>query len=298
MNGLRLGNYELVAKLGQGGMAAVYEARAIAGRLVGRRLAVKRLLPALEGDVEARRLFQSESELSLHLHHPHIVEVLDVGSDLNAIFMVMEMIDGRDAGQIIRQCRKRKVYWPIDFAVYTTVVLLDALSYAHQAASPAGRALQVVHCDVSPSNFFVSRTGDLKLGDFGVARSTIEAGARDIAGKPYYLSPEALRGEVTIQVDLWAVAVTLYELLTLERPFRGSSPEAVFAAIRNNQYEPVRKRRGDVSESLEVIIQRALSPDVTERFGHAGDFLDALRAHYDERVGTSLAISAMVRGLF
>jgi eukaryotic-like serine/threonine-protein kinase len=294
----RIGSYEVLGPLGQGGMAEVLHVRAVAGRFEGRQFALKRLLPAMEEDPKAVELFTSEAELSRHLHHPNIVEVFDVGMAEDSIYMVMELIDGRDVGQIIKRCRTRKVLWPVDFAVYLTRVLLDALGYAHAATGPGGKPLNLIHCDVSPSNFFVSRTGDLKLGDFGVARSFMEGQREELLGKPYYLSPEVLEGQLTPALDLWAVAVTLYECLTLQRPFQGGAPEEIFGAIRKARYRPVSELRPDVPRVVDGVMARAFDEDQAMRFATAEEFAQALAPLYDERVGTPLAISAVVRGLF
>ncbi len=294
----RLGHYELLGLLGRGGMAEVFRAKAVSGRFAGRELALKRLLPSLEQDMEAVELFTTEAELSRHLHHPNIVEVLDVGIAGDSIYMVMELIDGRDVGQIIKRCRARKVSWPLDFALYTSKTLLDALGYAHGALGPNGQPLTLVHCDVSPSNFFVSRTGELKLGDFGVARSFIEGHAPQLLGKPYYLSPEAIEGTISPAVDLWAVGVTLYECLTLQRPFQGKSPEEVFEAIRHSRFVPPSQLRPDVPAVVDGVLARAFDRSPDARFATAAQFAEALTPLYDERVGTPLAISAVVRGLF
>ncbi len=298
MSAQRIGRYELLRPLGKGGMAEVFRVRAEAGPFAGTEFALKRLLPALEGDPEAVKLFTAEAELSRHLHHPNVVEVVDVGREGRSIYMVMELIDGRDVGQILKRCRQRKVQWPVDFAVYLARVLLGALDYAHQAKAPDGGPLGVIHCDVSPSNFFVSRTGDLKLGDFGVARSLILGGPKQVMGKPYYLSPEALQGVLTPAVDLWAVAATLYELLTLQRPFQGKTPDDVFSAIRRVEYVPVHQLRPDVPRVLAGLVARALDPDPELRFRTAEEFVEGLLPLLDERVGTALAVSAIVRGLF
>ncbi len=298
MNGEQLGDYELLRLLGKGGMAEVFQVRATKGRFEGRELALKKLLPDLQLDAGAVKLFAAEAELSRHLHHAHIVEVYDVGRESNVNFMVMELIDGRDVSLIVKRCRQRKVLWPIDFAVYLTKILLDALGYAHSALGTNGRPLGVIHCDVSPSNFFVSRTGDLKLGDFGVARSLIESGTEHVMGKPFYLSPEVLEGEITPDVDLWAVAVTLYELLTMQRPFQGKNPDEVFEAIRSSRYVPVSQVRPEVPAVIDGVIARAFDADPSHRYANAAQFADALKPLFDERVGTPLAISSIVRGLF
>lgn len=298
MNAEQLGDYEVLRLLGKGGMAEVFRVRAMKGRFEGRELALKKLLPDLQLDAGAVKLFAAEAELSRHLHHAHIVEVYDVGRANGLNFMVMEFIDGRDVGLIIKRCRQRKVLWPIDFAVYLTKILLDALGYAHSATGTDGRSLGVIHCDVSPSNFFVSRTGDLKLGDFGVARSLIEGGTEHVMGKPFYLSPEALEGKVTLDVDLWAVAVTLYELLTLQRPFQGKNPDEVFDAIRSSRYVPVSQVRPEVPAVIDGVIARAFDVEPSHRYANASQFAGALMPLFDERVGTPLAISSIVRGLF
>jgi serine/threonine-protein kinase len=186
--------------------------------------------------------------------------------------------------------------------VYLGKVLLEALSYAHHATGPGGEPLGIVHCDVSPSNLFISRVGEIKLGDFGVARvrvgGTLQGGSDEVLGKPYYLSPESLRGDIGPVADLWAATVVLYELLTLERPFTGSTPEEVFGHIRAGRYRPLRSLRPEVPEALEAVIARAFAAGPEARFPSAEAFAQALTPHYDERVGTPLAIAAVVRGLF
>jgi serine/threonine-protein kinase len=294
----KLGQYELESLLGRGGMAEVFKARALAGPREGQEFALKRLLPELQNDPEYVSLFAGEADLIRFLDHPNVVRVHEVGMEADTYFLVMELIDGRDGGQIIKRCRERKIPWPIDFAVYLTKVLLDALAYAHEAKGPTGKPLGIVHCDVSPSNLFISRTGDIKLGDFGVARGLIDAGAADVMGKPYYLSPETLQGVIAPAADLWAATVTLYELLTLHRPFTGKKADEVFEAIRAGERVPLKERRADVPAAVAAVIDRGFAPDEADRFPTAAAYAKALQPLYDERVGTPLAISSVVRGLF
>ena len=298
--GARFGHYEILAPLGKGGMAEVVRARTLDGPWAGTEVAIKRLLPQLARAPEYVQLFAKEAELSIALRHPNIVQTLDVGHTGGVHYLAMEWVDGRDMGQVLRRCRKNGIALPIDFAVYLTRVLLEALDYAHRAESEGGTPLQLVHCDISPSNVFISRVGEVKLGDFGVARVRVKSGVRDavVAGKPYYLSPEATAGEVTQGVDLWATAVVLFELLALERPFQGPDPAAVFAAIRSGQRARLRDKRKEVSPGLEAVVDRALSLNPRQRFQTAAEFAAALQPHHDERVGTPLAIAALVRGLF
>jgi serine/threonine-protein kinase len=214
--------------------------------------------------------------------------------------MAMEYIDGRDLGQVLRRCRERKISLPIDFAVFLGVTLLDALAYAHRAKTPTGKELAIVHCDISPSNLFISRVGEIKLGDFGIARVTherLEPG-QAVWGKAYYLSPEALAGRIDSHADLWAATTTVYELLTNERPFTGPKPEDVLEAIKRAKPKRVRERRPEVSEALDELVMRGFSKDLAQRYPDAGAYAEALRPHYNELIGTPLAIAAVVRGLF
>jgi serine/threonine protein kinase len=294
------GNYELLAPLGKGGMAEVFRARVLSGPYEGWNVAVKRLLPSLTGDPSSVESFFRESDLSLQLDHPNIVKVLDGGIAEGTYYITMELVDGRDLAQILRRCKQRGIHLPIDFGVYLGKVLLEALAYAHTAVDSRGVPLGIVHCDVSPSNIFISRLGEIKLGDFGVARVFVD-GSRDggeVLGKPYYLSPESLRGIVTPEADLWAATVVLYELLTLERPFMGNTPDEVFFNIRHRRYQPINMLRPEVPELLEELIARGFAARIEDRFATAEAYAQALTPHYDERVGTPLAIAAVVRGLF
>ncbi|MFZ5469710.1 MAG: protein kinase domain-containing protein, partial [Myxococcota bacterium] len=256
---VRLGHYELLSRLGRGGMAEVFFARATSGPRAGQTVAIKRLLPQVAKDPECVELFAGEADLTMQLHHPNIVKTLEVGLVDESYFLVMEAVDGRDLGQILRRCKQLGIQLPIDFAVYLAKVLFDALDYAHNAKGLKGERLGIVHCDVSPSNMFISRMGEVKLGDFGVARARGLPGASTVVGKPYYLSPEVIEGDSSVAGDLWAACVSLYELLTLERPFQGETPEEVFSAIRARRYVPVTQRRPEVPAALGKIIERGFA---------------------------------------
>jgi serine/threonine protein kinase len=293
------GKYEILSLLGRGGMAEVFRARVLSGPREGLQVALKRLLPELAGDPEHINAFASEADLTRLLDHPNIVRVLEVGVHEDIYFIVMDLVDGRDLGQVIRRCRQRGIFLPLDFALYLGRTLLDALAHAHEARLPNGTPLEIVHCDVSPSNLFVSRTGEIILGDFGVARARMHvAPDAGFHGKPYYVSPEVLDGEVTFVSDLWAATVTLYELLTLQRPFSGETPEQVFDALRRRRYAPPSKVRPEIPPEVDAIIARGFARKPKDRFASAREFARTLEPLFDERVGTPLAIAAVVRGLF
>jgi eukaryotic-like serine/threonine-protein kinase len=296
----KFGHYQLQALIGKGGMAEVFRAADLSGAHAGRIVAIKRLIPALEQDARYVELFVTEADLSRMLHHPNIVEVYESGMVGEQYYIAMDFIDGRDLGQIVRRCRDRKILLPVDFAVFLGVTLLEALAYAHAATAPSGKPLGIVHCDVSPSNLFISKLGEIKLGDFGIAKAKVhesnESGA--IWGKPYYLSPEVLEGVVEPAADLWAAAATMYELLANQRPFVGKDPAEVAVAIRRAHPVPLRRLRPEVSEPLSQAVMRGFAKDPKERYASADQFAAALRPHYDELIGNPLAIASVVRGLF
>ncbi len=294
-----LGRYQILSLLGRGGMAEVYRAKVLKGPWAGREVAIKRLRPALAADPESVAAFAAEGELTRQLDHPNIVRVLEVGVHEANYVIVMDLVDGRDLAQVIRRCKRGGIPLPMDFVLFLARTLCDALAHAHEANDASGNPLEIVHCDVSPSNLFVSRTGEIALGDFGVARARMHPGSDGaFHGKVYYVSPEVLGGEITREADLWAATATLYELITLQRPFAGEHPNEVFRAVREGRYEPASQLRADVPEAVEQIIARGFSPKREDRFSSARELGDALAPLYDERIGNPMAIAAVVRGLF
>jgi len=295
---IRFGHYQVTSLIGRGGMASVYRATDLVGRRTGWPVALKRLLPQFMKDEAYVRRFLREAALCQQLAHPNIVTVYESGVIDGIHFIAMELLDGCDLAQVIRRCTELGIRMPVDFAVFLARTLLDALSHAHLARGPDGTPLGIVHCDVSPSNLFISRTGEIKLGDFGVSRSaTAGATTEFVVGKPYYLSPEVLDGRVTFEADLWAAAATLYEMLALQKPFTGATAEEIFNAICRGRYRPLRELRPDIAPALSDLLDRAFSPRPKRRFPDASSFATALEAHYDPMVGTPLGIAAVVRGL-
>ena len=294
------GHYEVLAPLGRGGMAEVYRALDLSGPRRGQVVALKRLHPSLASSPEYVDLFTSEADLARMLDHPNIVKTYEVGQIRDTYYMAMEFVDGRDVGAVLKQCRERQITLPTPFALYFVKMLLEALDYAHTLRAPSGRPLGLVHSDVSPSNLFIARYGEVKLGDFGVARAGAGSALTEaaVSGKPHYLPPEAERGELSQAADLWAAGVVLYELLTLQRPFDAASPEQVLKAVRAGNWTPLRKLRPDIPVEVADLVQRAFSRDPAARLPTARAFSDALTPLYDDRAAPPLAIASLLRGLF
>jgi serine/threonine protein kinase len=166
----RFGKFEVLQLLGRGGMAEVYKARIVEGPRSGQLVALKRLSPKLSQDSEALDLFTGEADISRLLRHPNIVQVFETGVVGDLYYLAMEYVDGRDLAAVLSRCRERRILLPATFAVHIARATLDALAYAHSARGPSGQPLDIIHCDVSPSNLFISRSGEIKLGDFGIAK--------------------------------------------------------------------------------------------------------------------------------
>jgi serine/threonine protein kinase len=218
--------YELGAPLGRGGMAEVFEAVAHGAHGFERRVAIKRLLPEIGGDPDLVRRFLDEARIASHLHHAGIVAVLDYGVVEGAPFQVLELVEGANATTLLRSGASKGTPMPVEVALAIATETAHALAYAHERHDIAGRPLGIVHRDVKPSNVLVSRSGDIKLGDFGIAlareRIAVTTGIV-VRGTPGYMSPEQLLG-VTIgpETDIFALGVTLNRLLGNELDTEGA----------------------------------------------------------------------------
>ncbi|HEY0883292.1 MAG TPA: serine/threonine-protein kinase [Archangium sp.] len=289
----RLGSYELVSMLGKGGRGEVFFARGVQGSRKGDYVAIKRLTARQAMESASVRALLAEALVLAQLDHPSIVKLLEVGTNEARPYLVLEAFDARDLAHLVRRLRLIKEKLPVDVALYAGTVLLDALAALH--ATP----LERVHCDVSPHNLLVSRTGQLKLADFGSIRhegERVPKFARE--GRPSFLSPEALDGKVTAQVDLWAAAVTIWELLTLESPFTGDTFEALSLTIKGGLKKKLRQLRPEVTPALELVLTRALSAKQDERFASAKEFSNSLKLHLDAKWGNDERLGAVVRMAF
>jgi serine/threonine-protein kinase len=293
------GNYEILSLIGRGGMAEVYRARVRSGPSTGRIVALKRLMPEHSEDLAYVDLFTGEADIGRWLDHPCIVQLIDAGVIENIFYIAMEWVEGHDLATILYRCQELRVVFPVEFGVYMVTCLLEALAYAHAAFNPTGTHLRLVHCDVTPSNIFISHGGEVKLGDFGVARARAVVGDGQSYGKPSYLAPEQIAGaEVNPRVDLWAVAVILYEILAGRRPFRGDSPENIAREIMKAQPTPLHQLRPEVPVALSEVVEAAFQRDPEARYQTAEFFLEALEPFQMPAVANAPALASLIRDLF
>lgn len=276
----RFGPYSLLRKIGQGGMSEVFLANYEGQPAGSPPVVVKRLHQDLEKNADAVDLFLTEADVTPMLQHPNVIRVYDSGEILGRYYIAMEYVHGKDLEQLAARFRFKNVHIEPSCAVHLMIEVLSALHYVHEARTPSGRPLGLIHRDVTPSNIYVSATGTVKLGDFGVAKLVGFEGwtmAGSLKGKLGYLSPEQIAGEPLSQsIDLWAAGVILWELLAGERLFVGEQEYDVMSRIKAAKVPDVRKLNRDAPKPLAKIVERALHKKQRKRYATAGDFHDAL----------------------
>ncbi|MFI5307021.1 MAG: protein kinase [Polyangiales bacterium] len=272
----RIGPYEILSRLGAGGMAETYVAeRRGPGEFV-QRVCLKRIRHELEQDAEFVRQFMSEAAIAAKLRHAAITQVLDFGEARGDYYLALELVDGLDLNQLIEAAGGRLAP---DLAVYVATELATALDFAHRGGGAEGRA-PVVHRDVSASNTLLSTEGEVKLTDFGIARAVggpTHTRTGIVKGKAPYMAPEYARtGKADARCDLFGLGVLLYECLCGERPHDGATDlETLERAARGDRVK-LRERLQDLSPALELVVERLLEPEPELRFQSAREVLDSL----------------------
>jgi eukaryotic-like serine/threonine-protein kinase len=276
--------YRITERIAAGGMAEVF--RGVAESIQGFRknVAIKRVLPALTKNKKFVAMFLDEARLSLHLQHANIVQVFDIGHTEETYFIVMEYVDGIDLKMLLEWRRRIGRLLTIGQTVYLIMEASKGLAYAHEAVHPeTGRPLGIVHRDVSPPNVLISRNGEVKVTDFGLAKAAVQVETTDpgvVKGKMSYLSPEAARGEeVDRRADIFAVGILLYEMLTGKRLFYGETDYQTVELVRASKIPPIAPQNPEVEGELEEIVRKSLARRPDDRFQSATDLQDAL-AHY------------------
>lgn len=274
--GGNIGPYRLVRRLGVGGMAEAFEAeRPLSERCV-LPVCIKRVLPAFADDPEYVSMFRREAVLAAQLHHPNVVTLLDVGTDHDQPYLVLELVDGIDLRALLQTAPGQRLSEEV--VLYLAAELAHALDYAH---TPDGGRAGLVHRDLSPSNVLLGRGGEVKLADFGLAKPLVGALATQsgaVRGKLAYLAPEQMRGlPVDGRADLFSLGVVLYQCLAGVRPFDGAHDVETMTRILGDRRRPLRELAPDVSPALAAIVDRLLAAAPEERYPSAASLLDALR---------------------
>ncbi|MBJ6765817.1 protein kinase [Myxococcaceae bacterium JPH2] len=271
------GSYQLIKRLGAGGMAEVILARRRMGEGVDKLVALKLVFHEYACHPRLSELFLTEARVSATLQHPNVIQVFDVSSAAGRPFLAMEYVNGRNGAELIHRLRERRQPPPVGLAVALGLELSKALEYLHGKRDLDGRPLQLVHRDVSPSNLLISLHGAVKLVDMGVASASFASGDSALTvGKRAYMAPEqALGGTPEPAWDLYGMGLVIHELLTLERPFERISSPAAIAASRQVRLRPSAFRPG-VPEALDRLVQWATEYDRERRAPSAHALREAL----------------------
>jgi len=282
--------YELIERIGVGAMAEIFRGKAVAAGGFEKPVAIKRILPHLGQDRRFVEALMAEAKILSQLRHRNIVQIFDVGlGDDGQYFLVMEFVDGLDLADVQRTLENRRKRFPLDLTLHVGAEICEALEHAHCATAPDGKPMRLVHRDVAPSNVLVSRHGEVKLTDFGLARRPEEVTQGGVRGKFGYLSPEAAAGiPIDTRSDVFSAAVVVYELALGRRLFSHLPDlEAVRAVYECNVPRP-RDVDPGLPAALDEILMAALVRDPTRRLGSAGQLgaqLRSLRYSLEESAG-------------
>jgi serine/threonine protein kinase len=292
-------SYQILAKLASGGMADIFLARGEGVAGVERYCVLKRILRDRASDVHFVRMFLDEARLAAQLQHPNIAQVYDIGKLGDSYFFTMEYVHGETVRALLHRAQGLRRTLPITSVLTIAAGAAAGLHHAHVRVGLDGRALGIVHRDVSPSNLMVSYEGGVKLVDFGVAKAddrSQETKSGTVKGKISYLSPEQCRGKrVDRRSDLFSLGICVWEMLTTERLYRRSSDFENMNAIVSEPTPPPSSRRPDVPPEIDALVLRLLAKSPDDRFQTADEVVETIEAVASR---TSSVLSASGLGRF
>jgi serine/threonine protein kinase len=281
------GRYVLLHRLSRGGMGEIFLARV--GEIQGfeKPIVIKKILPHLSRDAEFLERFVAEAKIAIQLTHGNIVPVYEVGMVDGEYFLALQHIEGRDLRALTGRLRERGQHLSAELALYVVRELANGLAYAHRRTDETGRSLELVHCDVSPPNILLSNEGEVKIIDFGIAKSAmLRAQENDEVGfgKFGYMAPEQLvrGGVVDRRTDLYSTGVILYELLTGQRLFNfppGTDYKQIAREVTAGRFTAPSQREPSLDSRLDGLVLRALRTAPDERYQSAEELRDAVQQH-------------------
>jgi serine/threonine protein kinase len=278
-----LGDYQLLAKLATGGMAEIFLARKNGGaeRSFDEVVVVKRILPHLADDEHFVTMFRDEANLASQLVHPNVCRVHKLGQAQGVWFIVMEYLHGVALSRMLSRLSKQRHFLDVRAVAGLIEQACAGLHHAHEAKSPDGLPLGVVHRDVSPPNILITTGGEVKLLDFGIAKArgaSSKTRTGTVKGKNAYMSPEQILGKpLDRRSDVFALGAVMYELLAVKRLFHRESDFLTFKAITEEQLPDIRDRRPDLPPAMVAVLTRALAREPGGRFSTCAEMAEAVR---------------------
>jgi serine/threonine-protein kinase len=278
--GTAFGPYELVRQIAVGGMAEIYLAKATGISGFEKHVALKMIHPNYAEDAHFIEMLVEEAKIAVLLNQKNIVQVFDLGRIGETYYIAMEFVDGPDLYHIMRSLTDLGVEVPFEVAAFLAAETCAALDYAHRCVDPAGEPLNLIHRDISPQNILVSRAGEVKLADFGIAK--VAGRARQTAvgvikGKYYYMSPEQAWGDpIDLRTDIFSTGVVLYEVIVGRMLYLEEDIGRLLDLVRKADIDPPSVHRPDVPAELERIVMKAVSRRPEDRYQSAHDLQVAL----------------------
>jgi eukaryotic-like serine/threonine-protein kinase len=265
--------YRVLDRIAAGGMAEVYRAESAGLEGFKKTVAIKRVLPHLAEKKQFIGMFLDEARLSAQLNHSNCVQVFDIGVGDKTYFIVMEYVDGSDLKALLEHVAHQERRIPVSTAIFICCRICDGLAYAHDARDNRGRLLGIVHRDISPPNVLITRYGEVKVVDFGLAKANSQLEHSQpgiIKGKFSYLSPEAALGEaVDARSDIFAAGIILWEMLAGRRLFSGETDLQTVRQVQAAKIPDLKKFNPEVGPELEAVVLRALARDPRQRYQSA-----------------------------
>lgn len=280
------GRYVLESRITRSGMGEVWLARQQGGG-VSKTVVVKMIHPDLNAHREAQQRFFDEAQIVARINHPHVVQFYEFGEQDNMLYQVMEYIEGYAFTQITEQAKSQGQEIPLPVICRLLADAAQGLGHIHDMADDHGNRLELVHRDISPQNLLVSKTGTLKIIDFGIVKAkqkTSRTRTGVIVGKLQYMSPEQLSSEeLDHRSDIYSLGLVLYEMLTLESRFRGSNLLEIFYEAFNEPLPQIVNIRPDCPPALVECVHRALAQEKENRFSHGYDMQDLLERYLHQQ---------------
>ncbi len=280
----RFGRYYLLDMIAQGGMAEIYRGRPATADGGGRLLVIKRIQAGFGGNTEFQKMFESEIKVTMGFNHPNIVQLYDFGEEQKQPYIAMELVDGKNVRQFLNRFKDMKQSFPVEAAAYIMEQAAAGLFYAHTYKDKiSGESLGIVHRDISPQNILVSYEGVVKVIDFGIAKAKTNSEATRagvIKGKPSYLAPEQITGEILDgRTDQFALGAVFWELLVGKKLFQGDNDLAVLKQIESctTIVKPPSTLNPQVPKELDKIIMKMLSKQPSQRFANCEEVSKVLR---------------------
>jgi tetratricopeptide (TPR) repeat protein len=299
----RYGKYLLLEKIATGGMAQLYRGKLVGVQGFEKIIAIKQILPHLSAEKELVDAFIDEAKLAALLNHQNIVQIYDFGQVEDSYFISMEYLFGKDLRAIASKSRDREMPLGLQNALYIASRICAGLDYAHKLKGFQGKALNIIHRDISPQNIFITYEGEVKIVDFGIAKAASQSTITQmgmIKGKVAYMSPEQATGNpIDHRSDIFSTGILLYEMLSGKRMFQGDTMQ-ILAKVRKGDFDPPEAAIPGLPITLYKVLHKALEKEPSDRYQTCGEMLADLEECV---VGLSLrpssrALGGYMNGLF